>query len=189
MLEYAEEKNTQKFVHVNSVPNGKNCGCICPECKDDLIAKNNCKDISNHFAHQNLVEGRACLMTQLHLAAQNYFLNLSKFTLPQVSILFERSQLTSPEKNVNIISSRLEAKLGKYYADVLLETNVGQIVIEISVTHDSEEGKIQYYQNNSISSLEYDLSLLKNLEIQPSIELLSKNQVPFNWHYAWCQNN
>jgi hypothetical protein len=187
LLEYAVEKDTQKFVHVNSVPNGKNCSCICPECKDDLIAKNNCKDISNHFAHQNLVEGRACLMTQLHLAAQNYFLKLSNFTLPKVSILFEGSHLASPEKTISINSSRLEAKFGKYYADVLLETSIGQIVIEISVTHDSEEGKIQYYQNNSISSLEYDLSQLKNLEIQPSIKLLSENQVPFNWHYAWCQ--
>lgn len=187
MLEYAIEKDAEKFVHVDSVPNGKNCGCICPECKDILTAKNNCKDKRNHFAHQNLVEGRACLMTQLHLAAQHYFLGLNKFTLPKVSILFEGHHLTSPQKNINITGSRLEAKFGKYYADVLLETDIGQIVIEISVTHDSEEDKVRFYQNNSIPSLEYDLSQLKDLEVQPSIELLSKNQVPFNWHFAWCQ--
>lgn len=187
MLEYAIRKDTKSFVHVDSVPNGKSCDCICPECKDALTAKNNCKDKRNHFAHQNLVEGRACLMTQLHLAAQHYFLNLSKFTLPKVSLLFEGQHLTSPPKNINISSSRLEAKFGKYYADVLLETDIGQIVVEISVTHDSEEDKVRYYQNNSIPSLEYDLSHLKDLEVKSSIELLGNNQVPFYWHYAWCQ--
>jgi hypothetical protein len=187
MLQYAIEEKTGNFVHVNTVPNGNQSGCICPECEDSLTAKNNCKEISNHFAHQNLVEGRACLMTQLHLAAQNYFLKLNRFTLPKVTVLFDGTRLTSPEKIININNSKLEARFGKYYADVLLETDVGQIVIEISVTHDSEDKKILYYQDKSIPSLEYDLSKLKNFEVQPSIELLSKNQVPFDWHFAWCQ--
>ncbi len=187
MLKFGNQKNTGKFVHVDSVPNGKKCGCICPECKDDLIAKNNCKDKSNHFAHLNLVEGRACLMTQLHLAAQNYFLSISEFSLPKVSLHYDGKTLTAPCKTINITSSTLEAPFGKYWADVLLETDVGQIVIEISVTHESEEPKIKYYKESTIPSLEYDLASLKSFEVEPSIDLLSKNQVPFKWHYAWCE--
>ena len=28
------------LVYVDDVPNGENCGCICPECGSNLIAKN-----------------------------------------------------------------------------------------------------------------------------------------------------
>lgn len=187
MLEFGIKKNTDKFVHVNSVPNGIKCGCICPECEDDLIAKNNCKDKSNHFAHVNLVEGRACLMTQLHLAAQNYFLNIAKFNLPKVLLTYDGRVLTAPSKTINITSSKLEAPFGKFRADVLLETDIGQIVIEISVTHESEKPKIKYYKENEIPSLEYDLARLKSLEVKSVVDLLSKNQAPSKWHYAWCE--
>ena len=39
MLQYAIEEKTGNFVHVNTVPNGNQSGCICPECEDSLTAK------------------------------------------------------------------------------------------------------------------------------------------------------
>ena len=30
-----------ELVHIDSVPNGNDCGCVCPACKKPLQAKNN----------------------------------------------------------------------------------------------------------------------------------------------------
>ncbi len=39
-----------KMVHVDTVPNGKRCGCICPNCHEQLVARQG--DINAHgFTH------------------------------------------------------------------------------------------------------------------------------------------
>lgn len=51
-LTYAfNEKN--ELVHVDSVPNGNQCGCVCPYCKKPLWAKHDGKIMQHHFAHAN----------------------------------------------------------------------------------------------------------------------------------------
>ena len=41
------------LVHVDEVPNGNDCGCICPHCKSKLCAKNggDGEKMIHHFAH------------------------------------------------------------------------------------------------------------------------------------------
>lgn len=54
-----------ELVSVDTVPNGNDCGCICPSCKDKLCAKNggdNEKRI-HHFAHQAVL----IVLAQLNL--------------------------------------------------------------------------------------------------------------------------
>ena len=41
-----------RLVHVDDVPNGKNCGAHCPNCAVPLIAKNNGIAKTHHFAHE-----------------------------------------------------------------------------------------------------------------------------------------
>ncbi len=40
------------LVHVDTVPNGSACGCVCPSCKQPLIAKNAGSVLVHHFAHK-----------------------------------------------------------------------------------------------------------------------------------------
>ena len=41
-----------RMVHVDSVPRGIQCGCICPYCKEPLVAKHG--DIKeHHFVHHS----------------------------------------------------------------------------------------------------------------------------------------
>ena len=59
-----------KLVHVDSVPNGNECGCKCPACNKSLQAKNAGLKRNHHFAHQ---PGEDCLTayeTSLHLLAK-----------------------------------------------------------------------------------------------------------------------
>lgn len=39
-----------ELVHIDSVPNGNDCGCICPACNKPLQGKNNGTHRTHHFA-------------------------------------------------------------------------------------------------------------------------------------------
>ena len=55
-LTYALNKDGD-LVHIDSVPNGNDCACICPHCKSDLCAKNAGSESKkvHHFAHVYII--------------------------------------------------------------------------------------------------------------------------------------
>lgn len=59
-----------ELVHVDSVPNGNECGCKCPACNKPLQAKNEGRIKSHHFAHQQGVDCPTAYETSLHLLAK-----------------------------------------------------------------------------------------------------------------------
>lgn len=69
-LTYALNQEGQ-LVHVDDVPNGKECGCICPACKKPLQAKNAGEVREHHFAHQPGVDCPTALETALHFLAKD----------------------------------------------------------------------------------------------------------------------
>ena len=191
MLQYAVEIDTGKLVHVSDVPNGHHCGCICPnpECADQLSAKNKSdKYVAKHFAHQTRNEGKTCLMSQLHLGAQHHFLTLTSFTLPKHAFFYHLQKLHSPAKPISIHGAELEAPIGKYRADVLLETDIGRVLIEILVTSECSEEKIEYLRSNELPTLLIDLSSLINADIPETLNSLEKGDVPSKWIYGWSQS-
>lgn len=111
MLTYGLKKGTKDvLLHIDSVPNGSKCGCVCPNCKADLVAKNGGDETlpghkTHHFAHANGSEecgkGR---MTALHIMAQN--------------ILKERKTILLPPYKTNYVNEEAQTKIFK---EVLLE--------------------------------------------------------------------
>lgn len=83
-LTYAIDSNN-RLVHIDEVSTGLQCGCICPACKEPLVAKNNGKFRVHHFAHQFESECTGAYETMLHLLAkeriQSAFLNSETFWL------------------------------------------------------------------------------------------------------------
>lgn len=189
MLEYAYKKSDIDkellFIDDKEVLNGKKCGCICPHCKDDLIANNGGEIKRHYFSHQNKVEGRDCLMTQLHLVAQHYFENLLEFHIPDVSFIYDSHELKKSGKASRVISSKMEQRIGRYFSDVLINTQDGPFSIEICVTHPCEDEKVLHYTNIKLPTIEYDLSNLRSLDIQDAIKLLKTNSVECKWLYPW----
>lgn len=83
--------NDGQLVSINDVKNGKECNCICPACKEPLIARNNGKYRRPHFAHSSGRDCEAAHESMLHLLAkdsiQKKFLSSDFFSLD----LFYRS--------------------------------------------------------------------------------------------------
>lgn len=59
-----------ELVHIDSVSNGNDCGCVCPACKKPLQAKNNGTHRTHHFAHQPGVDCPTAYESSLHLLAK-----------------------------------------------------------------------------------------------------------------------
>lgn len=41
-----------QLIHISNVPQGLECNCVCPNCKENLIAKKG-KINEYHFAHES----------------------------------------------------------------------------------------------------------------------------------------
>jgi len=77
------------FVHIDSVPNGINCNCVCPSCGAPLVAKNEgqggrYRKNVHHFAHDRGYEecGNAGLKT-IHRMAQKILEETKSVMLPK----------------------------------------------------------------------------------------------------------
>ena len=102
MLTYGLKEGTaNELLFIDDAPNGKECGCVCPNCKHKLVAKNGGKggprSKTHHFAHTNGSEecGKG-KMTALHILAQK--------------ILEERKTILLPEYNTQFVHEKAQLK-------------------------------------------------------------------------------
>ena len=82
-LTYALNKEGD-LVHINSVPNGNDCGCICPHCKSKLCAKNGgtSEKMIHHFAHQSGADCIGAIESALHKMAKDVMKDALCIQLP-----------------------------------------------------------------------------------------------------------
>jgi len=80
-LVYALDKEGA-LVHVDDVPNGFGCGCICPNCKARLNAKNNGENNAHHFAHEKGSDCIGAVESALHLLAKEVLCETLSVQLP-----------------------------------------------------------------------------------------------------------
>ena len=61
------------LVHVDEVPNGNECGCVCPHCKSALCAKNggDGEKMIHHFAHLSGADCVGAVESALHKMAKD----------------------------------------------------------------------------------------------------------------------
>src|ERR1017187_8859944 len=74
------------YAHVDDVPNGLACGCVCEECQATLVARNRGEILASHFAH---AAGEKCGNTGeagLTRAAANILTETRLLMLPAVTV-------------------------------------------------------------------------------------------------------
>lgn len=147
VLKYALDKDN-RLVYIDSVPNGLNCGCICPHCHKELIAKNNGQERESHFAHV----GKVCSAyyeTTLHLLSKEIIKDGMTVMLPAFKSLVPKK---IHFKEVEIEERRDASSL---QPDCVGVTDDGlRIHIEIFVTHKVDESKKEKIVRCGINSLE-----------------------------------
>ena len=137
-----------KSAYIDDVPNGKNCGCICAECKGKLIAKNNGRIKTHHFAHESGNDNIKCSQTALHLLAKEIIAEEKRIPVPRNGkIEFYKADVVEQEKY-----------LGDIIPDLYATCEGRNFIVEILVTHEVDEVKRKKIANRRISAAEIDLS-------------------------------
>jgi hypothetical protein len=149
-----------RMAHIDDVANGGRCGCVCPQCKQALIAKNGGQERSHHFAHEGGAECDGGTETSLHLAAKQIVADQKRLVLP-----FALGEIGSEEtKFVELDNVQLEYALRhpstqqRIIADCYGENASGPIIIEIAVHHRVESEKAAMINSLLLAAIEIDLS-------------------------------
>lgn len=162
-----------KIHHVKNVPNGLACGCVCPNCRKPLIAKNKGEWKRPHFAHAVDTD---CFnyeaMSYLHQYAQQLleaeqsivlpeFLVIPEITLINYSVLRGQS-INFPVTKVAFDSIQSEYSWDKYRIDSHGTLKNRSLFIEITVTHANEQEKINAIRDQGQPAIEIVLTDLHN---------------------------
>lgn len=174
-LTHALDKNGN-LKYVRDVPIGDACGCICPKCKEPLIAKH-CYNEGKlpHFAH---VSGKVCIgaqMSALHLRAQQII----------VDKLYVRAPGYRRIKAGNLRFVKVQTEDTRWEGirpDVVGETADNNVwAIEIFYTNKVNYLKEDKIKNLNISCLEIDISS----QTYESLELFLLKSSKNRW---WINN-
>ena len=179
-------------VHIDDVESGLKCGCICPACGAQLVAKKGAK-MMHHFSHHT---GQNCeygYESSLHLAAKDILSRAQHFTLPPVYIEFPQSYrekiLLSEAKKIAIEYVELEKRFNDIVPDIVVYAGGKQLFVEICVTHSVDEKKLDKLRKSNISTIEIDLSKYRETVTKEELTdiLLSDNDSKV-WKYNSLAN-
>lgn len=177
------------------VARGKACGCFCPGCGAELIAKHAPEGkVSPHFAHAS---GKGCntgLESALHLAAKQLIADRKVLYLPRLEPhvvkpgvngrSVEHKKLLSPGELVTLSDIRLEESLGAIRPDLIVDTQGFEVLVEIARTSFVTPEKLKKIKLLGKSAIEFDISGLTNLGFKDleSILFAPSDFVKWVWH-------
>jgi rubrerythrin len=172
--------------HVQDVPNGNKCGCVCPNpnCGVPLQAKNNPKNVKvPHFAHAEKTNCTYNGMSDLHIIAQRILLESRKIATPAFMrqptyTLEDGSKLVGkeiciPSQTLEASAAYMEYQWEGFTPDIAFEVGEKLLFIEIAVTHFVEEKKKNAVKSNGAAMIEIDLSCIDHKTLFNKSELES----------------
>ncbi len=180
------------ITHISEVERGLKCGCICPACKDKLIARKG-KRVMHHFAHQSIENCEYGYESSLHLAAKDILLQTKKMVIPPVYICFTESYkeeiCISEAKEIAFDRVELEHRFNDIVPDIVVYVGKKQFFIEIFVTHCIDEEKLKKLKAADISTIEIDLSKTDStISTDELTSLLMENDKTKYWKYNSLAN-
>lgn len=152
-----------KLVHIDEVERGIACGCFCPGCNHPLVARKGEQTV-HHFAHHKGKECEHAVETALHLAAKDILEKVGWMHVPAAKLDSDRSfddiELweVSPKQKIHFDRVVLEKRFDGFVPDVVAYVGERPLLIEVTVTHKTDEEKIEKIKAAGLSVVEIDLS-------------------------------
>ena len=132
-----------RLAHVAEVVRGLACGCRCPACGGDLVARRG-ELRAAHFAHHAAGECAGAWKTTLHLLAKEVLSASRSVLLPEAVAAFggERDRIAGPTW-FGYDSVREEVDLTSVRPDVVVTGAGRDLLVEVAVTHfcDAEKSR------------------------------------------------
>lgn len=177
------------LVFIADVPRGLACACTCAKCGRPLVAKKG-QVRQHHFAHYEASNCRGAAESVLHLLAKELIRNLNDIQLPPYEFLVNRhAGFGESIRHRAIVAKggvfhfqevRVEEIEGNFIPDLVLESGLKSLIVEIAVTHKVPRDKLRKIRRRNKPAIEIQLdvsdSLLPRnvLQAKLRLELASK---------------
>lgn len=150
-LKYALDKDGN-LVHVDKVPNGLDCNCFCPKCKDKLKARHEGKKYAHCFAHLPGADCVGAVESALHKMAKEVLLREKKIILPATNTSASRLlRFDEVKSEVHYPELKLRPDCVGYYGDKVLW-------IEFKRSHEVDVKKKGKIISAKIDCIEIDIN-------------------------------
>ena len=161
-------KNNE-IVHISNVERGKNCGCICMECKEPLLARKGLERV-HHFAHIKETNCKCSPETILHRLAKDIIAKSKYIKIPpdnsfpvpilNTRILIEQEKISSKDGLVNVDNVFVEREgIRKgFIPDIVLQSGDKFLIVEICVTNPVNVEKLEKIRQNNEHTIEIKLT-------------------------------
>lgn len=183
-----------KLYHIDEVEQGLKCDCICPNCKEKLVARKG--DINeHHFAHSakecdiTVAQETALHIMAKEILAEYKIIKLPKFTLHSKTGFFNKVEYKNINGKIDKSKFICDYENGEEYIlqfdnvyveksekdiipDLICESNGNKFFIEIAITNFIREAKYNKIKNHKIPTIEIDLSQYKD-----KVETLTKRRL------------
>lgn len=146
------------MVSVDQVESGLTCGCVCPECHGELVARKGEKNIW-YFAHYSLFDCKSALETSIHLMAKEILLKAQTFKIPSIEVEHPQTRKTvviREATDIKIDRITVEEKLNEIRPDIVIVSSGRKMLVEIFVTHKVSSKKLKKVKEYGHACLEID---------------------------------
>ncbi|MEN1944456.1 competence protein CoiA family protein [Luteimonas sp. MJ293] len=162
----------------SEVPKGKACGCVCPACHAPLVAKaQESRRRRPHFAHLTDTGCQTGRETGIHERAKQLIADYQRLAVPawagdpidmpnpphardEDGCLHWGRPVDYPARSMELRDIEIERSFGTYKPDVVARDEVGELLIEVRVTHAVDDIKAERVQAQGRRMVEIDLSQL-----------------------------
>lgn len=137
-----------KPVHIDSVPNGRACGCRCPRCNGELEARNGGTERAHHFAHGDGADCVGAVESAIHCLAKEILKETLCVCLPQGAGIQKFDRIDTEK---NYLELKLRPDCVGYYGNK-------QLWVEFKRTHEVDAQKAGKIISAHIDCIEIDLN-------------------------------
>lgn len=156
------------LVTVHDVPPGLECGCTCPNCGAQFIARIGVTGRQPHFMHYNAPECGASYETAAHRMAKEILQESKAIMLPyldlesskaiQVAGTFRAKQRLVERQLFGFDDAELEVWMDGRVPDVVLTKRDRRLLVEIVVSHGITPEKLQWIRDGNHAVMRVNLT-------------------------------